>query len=200
MFRFRQPGRQKLPQKRLQWCIRGDELIVGGGVVAFGAHGGEEVAQGGFVFVSDEVGFGDQGGAVLEIDEAVGAFELEADFLGIHQVEDRDVVLAVTQVLERVTERAGIREQIRQDHHEGTLANLLGDGVERTNQPGLAGRFEFAEGGEEPVEVGGTAAGRDFEVEFVGADGQPGGVALVCLLYTSPSPRDRTRSRMPSSA
>ena len=25
-------------------------------------------------------------------------------------------------------------------------------------------------------------------------------LALVCLLYTSPSPRDRTRSRMPSSA
>ena len=26
------------------------------------------------------------------------------------------------------------------------------------------------------------------------------GGALICLLYTSPSPRDRTRSRMPSSA
>ena len=26
------------------------------------------------------------------------------------------------------------------------------------------------------------------------------GVSHVCLLYTSPSPRDRTRSRMPSSA
>ena len=26
------------------------------------------------------------------------------------------------------------------------------------------------------------------------------GHAIVCLLYTSPSPRDRTRSRMPSSA
>ena len=26
------------------------------------------------------------------------------------------------------------------------------------------------------------------------------GVDLPCLLYTSPSPRDRTRSRMPSSA
>ena len=26
------------------------------------------------------------------------------------------------------------------------------------------------------------------------------GLNLVCLLYTSPSPRDRTRSRMPSSA
>mgnify|MGYP003309214622 CR=1 FL=1 len=24
--------------------------------------------------------------------------------------------------------------------------------------------------------------------------------AIICLLYTSPSPRDRTRSRMPSSA
>ena len=26
------------------------------------------------------------------------------------------------------------------------------------------------------------------------------GESIVCLLYTSPSPRDRTRSRMPSSA
>ena len=26
------------------------------------------------------------------------------------------------------------------------------------------------------------------------------GLLLICLLYTSPSPRDRTRSRMPSSA
>ena len=29
-------------------------------------------------------------------------------------------------------------------------------------------------------------------------EGEPG--AALCLLYTSPSPRDRTRSRMPSSA
>ena len=28
----------------------------------------------------------------------------------------------------------------------------------------------------------------------------PGDKVTVCLLYTSPSPRDRTRSRMPSSA
>ena len=28
----------------------------------------------------------------------------------------------------------------------------------------------------------------------------PGGLALGCLLYTSPSPRDRQKSRMPSSA
>ena len=29
---------------------------------------------------------------------------------------------------------------------------------------------------------------------------KPGGPDIACLLYTSPSPRDRTRSRMPSSA
>ena len=28
----------------------------------------------------------------------------------------------------------------------------------------------------------------------------PNGAGKTCLLYTSPSPRDRTRSRMPSSA
>ena len=31
-------------------------------------------------------------------------------------------------------------------------------------------------------------------------DGYPRNQAQACLLYTSPSPRDRTRSRMPSSA
>ena len=30
--------------------------------------------------------------------------------------------------------------------------------------------------------------------------GKPVPVVITCLLYTSPSPRDRTRSRMPSSA
>ena len=32
------------------------------------------------------------------------------------------------------------------------------------------------------------------------ADGWPEGLSLVCLLYTSPSPRDLSTSRMPSSA
>ena len=34
------------------------------------------------------------------------------------------------------------------------------------------------------------------DASLILADGHP----IVCLLYTSPSPRDRTRSRMPSSA
>ena len=35
---------------------------------------------------------------------------------------------------------------------------------------------------------------------FSGINEAGGGTEITCLLYTSPSPRDRTRSRMPSSA
>ena len=35
---------------------------------------------------------------------------------------------------------------------------------------------------------------------IVGTNGAGKSTVLDCLLYTSPSPRDRTRSRMPSSA
>ena len=38
---------------------------------------------------------------------------------------------------------------------------------------------------------------KDFQYEF---DSRTHGYGYHCLLYTSPSPRDRTRSRMPSSA
>ena len=36
--------------------------------------------------------------------------------------------------------------------------------------------------------------------EYVGTSDRSNGNYAPCLLYTSPSPRDRTRSRMPSSA
>ena len=40
-----------------------------------------------------------------------------------------------------------------------------------------------------PIVPGGGVTFGDFSVQFI-----------ICLLYTSPSPRDRIRSRMPSSA
>ena len=51
-------------------------------------------------------------------------------------------------------------------------------------------------------------AGEQSAAEEIGAEVSVGydtdyvfrGTLLGCLLYTSPSPRDRTRSRMPSSA
>ena len=56
-----------------------------------------------------------------------------------------------------------------------------------------------------------AVAGRHYKLEWNRASGMISRVALFdgirwneilpsCLLYTSPSPRDRTRSRMPSSA
>ena len=41
---------------------------------------------------------------------------------------------------------------------------------------------------------------RDFLTSTIGWTAEERGHYLTCLLYTSPSPRDRTRSRMPSSA
>ena len=54
------------------------------------------------------------------------------------------------------------------------------------------------------TELGKALADKGHEVHFV-AYRQPVRLNdqvnnIVCLLYTSPSPRDRTRSRMPSSA
>ena len=45
-----------------------------------------------------------------------------------------------------------------------------------------------------------TALLRKGALAYVGLYGAAYERAQICLLYTSPSPRDRTRSRMPSSA
>ena len=48
-----------------------------------------------------------------------------------------------------------------------------------------------------PVNIG---KGDQFDPNFLEISPNNRMPAIVCLLYTSPSPRDRTRSRMPSSA
>ena len=48
------------------------------------------------------------------------------------------------------------------------------------------------------IDIKPVGDGRDINCVVVGAAVTAGNNA--CLLYTSPSPRDRTRSRMPSSA
>ena len=41
---------------------------------------------------------------------------------------------------------------------------------------------------------------KDQKTECTGTARATHEMSVICLLYTSPSPRDRTRSRMPSSA
>ena len=54
------------------------------------------------------------------------------------------------------------------------------------------------------AQIGGVAGGDEgAEAELAAEAVQPVGMPVqcgLCLLYTSPSPRDRTRDRMPSSA
>ena len=50
------------------------------------------------------------------------------------------------------------------------------------------------------VAVGGDARVRDVAAHVFGRERFPNGDADICLLYTSPSPRDVEESRMPSSA
>ena len=51
----------------------------------------------------------------------------------------------------------------------------------------------------DPFESEGTAGTVNFDAPAGGGRFDSSGFSS-CLLYTSPSPRDRTRSRMPSSA
>jgi len=51
-----------------------------------------------------------------------------------------------------------------------------------------------------PAETGDILFTREVAKATAQAAGEQEKKALGCLLYTSPSPRDRTRSRMPSSA
>ena len=73
------------------------------------------------------------------------------------------------------------------------LAHNLGRSGERVNVVTLA-RMEPAEVNMLTVVIVGSSQSKKIQL--------PNGVVRVytCLLYTSPSPRDRTRSRMPSSA
>ena len=75
------------------------------------------------------------------------------------------------------------------DERAEDLRGQTGDGAESTRIT-TKGRAAGARAGE-----GGAVAGVYHAVVV-----DPGGTSRVCLLYTSPSPRDQRGSRMPSSA
>ncbi len=53
---------------------------------------------------------------------------------------------------------------------------------------------------EQLINLGFVQIGRDFPVFLHPQSKEEYALARTCLLYTPPSPRDRTRTRMPSSA
>ena len=75
--------------------------------------------------------------------------------------------------------------------HEGLFAPKY---ELRTRMSQIGG---LAQGGQ--VQFAGVQVGNVSDIAFITADNGSTKVE-ICLLYTSPSPRDRTRSRMPSSA
>ena len=83
---------------------------------------------------------------------------------------------------------AGIAQEMRRDERVVCLGEDIGaaEGVFKT-ATGL-----FAEFGPERV--------WDTPISEQAIVGAAMGAAMTCLLYTSPSPRDRQKSRMPSSA
>ena len=78
----------------------------------------------------------------------------------------------------------------RRARGRGRRTNVVGDDV--------VGGETLEEIEVEVVEIVGTVVGEN--VDFVVVVGTGTGSVGVCLLYTSPSPRDRSLSRMPSSA
>ena len=73
--------------------------------------------------------------------------------------------------------------------------------IKNKNAENVIGAVQIPLGIVGPIRVNGDYAKGDFYVPLATTEGALiASVNRGCLLYTSPSPRDRTRSRMPSSA
>ena len=70
------------------------------------------------------------------------------------------------------------------------------------DHPGIVAALRAAQAHGTPAEIAAAACrlAGDTNTRTPGRLKDPGAHWKACLLYTSPSPRDRTRSRMPSSA
>ena len=77
----------------------------------------------------------------------------------------------------------GVSDEETREAREPTPFEIEGERIDAVDHRGVAGNVTEFDGNLGLV---------------IGAGG--GSLTLFCLLYTSPSPRDRTRSRMPSSA
>lgn len=157
VLRLGQAGGKEFAEEGFERGVGSDELVVSIRVVCFVADVFQKLVERGVVFVGDEVRLDHECGVVFKIDEAVGAIEVETDFLRIHEVEKGDVVFPVAQVLQGIGKRRGVGEEIREDDDEGALADFFRDDMERIDEAGFAGGLDFFDGGEKSFKVSGAA-------------------------------------------
>ena len=69
-----------------------------------------------------------------------------------------------------------------------------------TGSLNVSGTQSFSAGATLALQGENINSGTRGDVLYYDTNGQIAKLNIGCLLYTSPSPRDRTRSRMPSSA
>ena len=127
---------------------------------------------------------------------------------GISFLEVQDGILeSIGNIIDRMSELKGLsRDVMKNDRDQATynrefkdLQLQLKDMISGTfNGVSLFARYTESKGATETIfDIDGGQASRDHTIDvFTSADGEAG----ACLLYTSPSPRDRQKSRMPSSA
>ena len=85
------------------------------------------------------------------------------------------------------------------DEEVRIISDWVNAGAPEGNNADLPPAREFADSGEWSIGEPDVVVTWEYNVPAVGAD-LFGDIYSTCLLYTSPSPRDRSLSRMPSSA
>src|SRR5690606_35958942 len=99
--------------------------------------------------------------------------------LTVEKVKDRNVVLAEAQVLKSLAERFGVKKEVRDDDDEGPLLDFFRCFVDRSDEAGLAFRFQLRNLIEDESEMLWTAAGRGLPVGSDRAAVESDGIALL---------------------
>ena len=146
--------------------------------------------------------------------------QMAADVKEIHEIGRPILIgtrsIAKSEIVSRALQEIGVEHDVlnaRQVEREAEIVESAGEAGRVTVATNMAGRGTDIKINDEVRELGGLhVVGTEMHESSridqqlfgrCGRQGDPGTVQLyicACLLYTSPSPRDRQKSRMPSSA